>query len=80
MVRGLKNISKMNDYCKLGWGGVSIKKQNQNCKMYSHGMIILKFLKGFQVEEIQFLLSSPKGNIKTDNNREEDYCKLGRLL
>lgn len=46
--------------------------------MYSHGMIILKFLKGFQVEEIQFLLSPPKGNIKTDDNREEDYCKLGR--
>lgn len=49
--------------------------------MYSHDMIIIfKYLKAFQVEEIN-LWSPPKDNIRTDkNNGEENYCKLGRLL
>lgn len=55
-------------------------KQIQNLKMYSHDTVIFKFLKGFQVEEIN-LLSPPKDSTKTDkNNGEEDYCKLERLL
>lgn len=50
--------------------------------MYNHDIIIIsKYLKGFYVEEINFLLSSPKGNTRRDkNNGEEDYCKLERLL
>lgn len=81
MIKGLRSNSNLKWLLQIVGEVHKKSKQIQNLKMYSHDTVIFKFLKGFQVEEINFLLSPPKDSTKTDkNNGEEDYCKLERLL
>lgn len=78
MVRVLRGIGKTK-MITVNWGISTLK--SKKLKMYNHDIIIFKYLKRFQVEKINFLLSSPKDNIRRDkNNGEEDYCKLESLL
>lgn len=64
VVRVLRGIGKT-EMITVNWRISALK--SKKLKMYNHDIIIIfKYLKRFQVEEINFLLSSPKDNIRRD--------------